>query len=176
MAEVDACISHWRDGIWGAQAVAVAVSVAMVGGTTDEIVDAALAVVPYDSWFHHTLTKALNIVDKASSMEDAWTPLHTELWSTYKAAVPEAVSQALALFKLSEGNFRRGVIYAGNFGRDADTIGAIVGAICGAKCGAQQIPARWIEKTRYPTGTCLPFTKGLDVQEVAKKLAELIKI
>lgn len=174
LAEIDACISHWRDGIWGAQAVAAAVSVAMVDGSVDEIVDAALTVIPTDSWFHHTFTKAMKIVDEAPSLEDAWTPLHTELWSTYKAAVPEAVSEAFALFKLCDGEFRKGVIYAGNFGRDADTIGAIVGALCGAKCGAAGINPRWVEKTRRPTGTCLPFTNGLDVKDVAQKLADLI--
>ena len=174
VAEVDACISHWQDGIWGAQAVAAAVAVAMVDGTVDEVVDAALATAPADSWFRYTLTKALRIVDEAPSLEDAWTPLHTELWSTYKAAVPEAVSQAIALFKLTGGEFRRGVLYAGNFGRDADTIGAIVGALCGAKCGASRINERWVEKTRRPTGTCLPFTNGLDVHEVAGRLANLI--
>ena len=30
MAEIDACISHYRDGIWGAQAVAAAVSVVVL--------------------------------------------------------------------------------------------------------------------------------------------------
>ncbi len=176
LAEIDACISHWRDGIWGAQAVAAAVSVAMVGGTVEDVVDAAVAVVPTGSWFHHTLTTALAIVADSPSLEEAWTPLHTELWSTYKAAVPEAVSQALALFKLSGGVFRTGVIYAGNFGRDADTIGAIVGALCGASCGAQKLPPRWVEKTRRPTGTCLPFTNGLDVRKVARELADLIRV
>jgi ADP-ribosylglycohydrolase len=174
LAQVDACISHWRDGIWGAQAVAAAVAVAMVDGTVDEILDAAQAVVPEDSWFGHPLARALDIVERAPTIEDAWTPLHTELWTTYKAAVPEAVSQALALFKLSNGDFRRGVIYAGNFGRDADTIGAIVGALCGAKNGAARLPERWVEKTRHPTGTCLPFTAGLDVRDVAARLATLI--
>ncbi|ACL69223.1 ADP-ribosylglycohydrolase family protein [Halothermothrix orenii] len=174
MAEVDACISHWRDGIWGAQAVAAAIAMAMVGASVDEIISAAYKVIPEDSWFKYAFKKALRIVESSNSIEEAWTPLHTELWSTYKAAVPEAISQAFALFKLSEGDFRKGVIYAGNFGRDADTIGAIVGALNGALNGAEEIPERWKEKTRYPTGTCLAFTEGMDVVKISKKLAELI--
>lgn len=59
------------------------------------------------------------------------------------------------------------MVVAGNFGRDADTIGAIVGAILGAKYGVSQMPERWIEKTRYPSKTCLAFTNGLDIKEVA---------
>ena len=175
LAEIDASISHWRDGIWGAQAVAAGVAVAMVGGTVDEIIDAGLKTAPEDSWFRHTLLKALAIIDKSESLEAAWTPLHTELATTYKAAVPEAVTEAFAIFKLTNGDFRKGIIYGGNFGRDADTIAAIVGGLSGAMHGAKSIPERWKEKTRFPSGTCLPFAKGLDVHRVACDLAKLIR-
>jgi ADP-ribosylglycohydrolase len=176
MAEVDASVSHFRDGIWGAQAVAAAVSVAMVDGTIDEIIDAALSVIPQDSWLYYSMKKALEIVDRAKGeMMNAWMPLHDELWTSYKASVPEAVAEAFGVLKLVNKDFRTGVVAAGNFGRDADTIGAIVGAILGAKYGASQMPERWIEKTRYPSGTCLGFTKGIDIREVGKKLSELIK-
>lgn len=174
-AQIDAEVSHWRDGVWGAQAVAVGVACAMAGGTVEEVLEAAQSVIPVDSWFHYTFTKAMAIIDEHETLEASWLPLHTELWTTYKAAVPEAVSQAFALFRLSGGDFRRGVVYAGNFGRDADTIGAIVGALLGAMVGAENIPGRWIEKTRYPTGTCLKFTKGRDLKEIARELAALIE-
>ncbi len=175
LAQIDAQISHWRDGIWGAQAVAVAVSVAMVSGDANDIMAEVLKVVPEDSWFYFSLMKAMQIVDRSDSIESAWMPLHTELWTEYKAAVPEAVSQALAVFKATAGDFRKGIIYGGNFGRDADTIAAIIGGISGAMNGASAIPKPWIEKTRYPSGTCLAFAKGLDIYQVAEELAELIR-
>lgn len=175
LAEIDASISHYRDGIWGAQAVAVAVSMAMIDADIDEILNEVLKTVPEDSWFRATLKRAFDIVEKAGyDFADAWMPLHYELFSTYRAAVPEAVSQAFGVLKLSHADFKSGVILAGNFGRDADTIGAIVGAILGARYGASSIPETWIEKTRYPTGTCLPFTNGIDIIDKAAKLAELI--
>jgi ADP-ribosylglycohydrolase len=173
-AEMDASVSHYRDGVWGAQAVAAGVACAMVDGTVDEEIEAAKSVIPNDSWFYYTFTKAMAIIDQYETLEAAWTPLHTELWTTYKAAVPEAVSQAFALFRLSGGDFRKGVIYSGNFGRDADTIGAIVGALLGALHGAQGIPSRWVEKVRYPTGTCLDFAKGKDLYQMGMELAQLI--
>lgn len=176
LAEIDSCTSHFREGIWGARAVAVAVSVAMVDGTIDEIIEAALKSIPEDSWLYYSMKKALQIVDDAKGeFMDAWMPLHDELWTSYKASVPEAVAAAFGVLKLVNKDFRTGVVAAGNFGRDADTIGAIVGTILGAKYGASQMPERWIEKTRYPSGTCLAFTNGLDVKEVAQKLCDLIK-
>ena len=70
---------------------------------------------------------------------------------------------------------KQGVTLAGNFGRDADTIGAVAGVILGARYGASQMPAAWIEKTRYPSGTCLPMAKGIDLFAVADELAALVK-
>ncbi len=174
-AEIEAQVSHWRDGIWAAQAVAAAVAVAMAGGAVDEIIAAAFACAPEDSWFRHTLTNALRIIESSSSLEEAWMPLHAELWTEYKAAAPEAVTEALAVFKLTDGDFRKGIVYGGNFGRDADTIAAIVGAISGARCGLKAIPEKWAEKVRYSTGTCLAFTKGMDILKIGKQLVGLIK-
>ncbi len=174
LAEIEASLSHWREGIWGAQAVAAAISVAMVDADVNDIIKAAMKVIPDDTWFKFSMDKAFEIIDQHENLEDAWMPLHQALWSTYKAVVPEAVTSAFAVLKLTDGEFKRGVIYGGNFGRDADTIGAIVGAIAGAKNGANNIPEVWKEKTRYPTGTCLPFTNGLDIYEISKKLAGFI--
>ncbi len=174
LAEIEASISHWRDGIWGAQAVAAAIAVAMVNGTIDEILDAALNYAPEDSWFRRNMLKAIEIINEHETLEECWILLHNELWSTYKAAVPEAVVEAFAVFLLTKGDFKKGIIYGGNFGRDADTIGAIVGAISGALNGADKIPDKWKEKTRYPGGICLPFTKGMDVFKIAEDLAGLI--
>ncbi len=176
LAEIDASISHYREGIWGAQAVAAAVAVAMVDATIDEILDTAMAQIPQDSWLYYAMNKAFEIIEKANgSLIDAWMPLHDELWTSSWATTAEAVTQAFACLKLANKDFKTGVIVAGNFGRDADTIGAVAGAILGAKYGASQMPTAWIEKTRYPSGTCLEFTKGLDVKKMATDLAKLIK-
>ena len=173
-AETDACISHARDGIWGAQAVACAVAAAMADASIEEILEAALYAVPGDSWFYYTFRLGQQIVEEAGfHMADAWMPLHDRLATRYKAAVPEAVSQAFAVLRLAHGDFRTGVTLAGNFGRDADTIGAICGAILGARYGLSGIPERWAEKTRYPSGTCLPVAKGVDLFEIADRLAAL---
>jgi len=101
-------------------------------------------------------------------------PLHHALWSEYKAVAPEAVAEAFAVFMLVEGDFKRGIIYAGNWGRDADTIAAIVGALCGAMHGLSAIPQPWIDKVRVAHGACLPFSRGLDIFAVAEELAGLI--
>ena len=174
LAEIDASVSHDREGVWGAQSVAAAVAAAMADGTMEEILAAALRPVPADTWYEHALRRALDIVEENDGdLLRAWMPLHDELWTSYKASVCEAVAQAFGVLKLSHADFRTGVTVAGNFGRDADTIGAIVGAILGAKYGYGAIPPIWAEKPRYPTGTCLLFTKGIDIRAVADRLTDV---
>ena len=175
MAEIDASVSHYRDGIWGAQAVAVAVSMAMVDATMEEIFDAIMKVIPEESWFHHAMNRAFEIVDNANgSILDVWMPLHDELYTSSWATTAEALPSAFACLRMRSDTFREGVVLAANFARDADTIGAVAGAILGAKYGVSSIPAHWVEKTRYPTGTCLQFTNGLDIKQMAGELAKLI--
>ncbi len=62
-----------------------------------------------------------------------------------------------------------------NFGRDADTLAAIVGALSGAMQGAGAIPPQWIEIARRPSGRCLRFTASLDIADVARDLAKLVR-
>lgn len=176
LAEVDASVSHDRDGIWGAQAVAVAVSLAMVDAEMDEILDAVLQTAPEDSWFRAALLRAFKIVDDAGGdIADAWMPLHYELFSTHRSTVAEALPEVFGALKMEHSTFKSGLLLAGNFGRDADTIGAIAGAVLGARYGAGNIPQTWLEKTRYPSGTCLKFTKGIDIFAYAEQLAALIR-
>lgn len=175
LADIDARISHSRDGLWSAQAVAVSVAMAMAGATVDEIYQAAINVTPKDSWMRFTLSKALSIIEEKKTLEESWKPLHDALWTEYKSVAPEAVPSALAILKLTDGDFKRGIIYSGNFGRDADTISAIVGAISGAMKGMDSIPSSWVDKVRITTGVCLPFTKGMDLFDIASQLSELVK-
>ncbi|NWF88240.1 MAG: ADP-ribosylglycohydrolase family protein [Ignavibacteriaceae bacterium] len=174
LAGIEASISHSQDGLWSAQAIAAAISIAMAGASVDEIYNTAIEFTPKDSWLRFTLTNALKISEEKKNLEDAWKPLHDVLWTEYKSVAAEAIPSALAILKLTNGDFKRGIIYSGNFGRDADTISAIVGAISGAMNGMKSIPEKWIDKVRITTGVCLPFTKGIDLFSVALQLAELV--
>jgi hypothetical protein len=37
------------------------------------------------------------------------------------------------------------------------------------------IPAAWVDKVRITTGVCLPFTKGMDLFDIASQLSNLVK-
>lgn len=176
LAEVDASVSHYADGIWGAQAVAVAVSLAMVDADMDEIWDAVLKTAPEGSWFREALLRVDRIITESNGdIAEAWMPLHNELFSTHRSTVAEALPEVFGCLRLKNDSFKSGLLLAANFGRDADTIGAVAGAVLGAKYGAKNIPEHWLAKTRYPSGTCLKFTKGIDIFRYAEQIANLIQ-
>jgi ADP-ribosylglycohydrolase len=177
LAGIEASISHYRDGVWGAQAVAAAVAVAMTGASVDEILATARGCIPGDSWLGRWFDRAMAIVDASGgNLNRAWMPLHDGLWTQYRASSAEALSEAFALFRLTQGDFEEGVISAANFGRDSDTLAALVGALAGAMHGAGAIPPDWIERTRRPAGRCLSFTASLDIEAVARDLVQLIQL
>jgi len=57
----------------------------------------------------------------------------------------EELPIALALFKITHGEFREGVLAAVNYGRDSDSIATMLGAISGAMNGRSAIPQEWVE-------------------------------
>jgi ADP-ribosylglycohydrolase len=173
LAERDAEISHSGDGIWGAQSVASAVSVAIAGGDVEDVFAEGMRRAPEGSWFKHNFDKAVALMDKYDRrLHDVWMELHRALRGEYKASVPEAVVSAFAIYLMTGGDLRDGIVYASNFGRDSDTIGAIVGALAGAKVGLGNIPENWLSRVRRPSGTCLHFTSELDIVDVAHQLTE----
>jgi ADP-ribosylglycohydrolase len=175
MARIESEISHHGDGIWAAQAVAASVAVAMVDGTVEEIIQAGIDQIPADSWLGRTMQRAMQICDQCGSIERAWEALHTELWTPVHSTSAEAIPQIYALFRLTGGDFFQGMFWGGNFGRDADTIGAVLGAFSGAKHGFSVIPEEWMERVRRPSGVCLRFAAQEDVVLVAQALAKLIR-
>ena len=174
LAAIDAQVSHYADGVWAAQAVAASVAVAMRGAAVEAIIAAGLAQIPEDSWLGRAMARAMVICDETKTIEQAWERLHTDLWTPTHSACAEAVPQIYAIYRLTGGDFMRGMFWAANFGRDADTISAVVGALCGARDGIDVIPPDWVARVRKPSGVCLHFTAGEDVLAVAEQLFDLI--
>lgn len=86
-----------------------------------------MAQIPTDSWLGRTMARALHIAGSASSMEEAWEPLHTEFWTPVHSAVTEALPQIYALLQLTNADYQRAMFWGCNFECDADTIGAVLG-------------------------------------------------
>ena len=69
----------------------------------------------------------------------------------------ETVGRALAIFRITGGDVKQGIIAGANFGRDADCLAASVGGLSGALTGSSTIPAEWIELIDDATAN-MPYT------------------
>lgn len=176
LAAVDGSVSHDGEGIYAGQAVAAAQAAAMGEGDIEQIIDAALAVVPADSWTHRNIRLALEIASGSSDLTSTLQPLYDALAVTYYPwtdLAPEAVGLAFGLLKAGRGSFRDTVLAAVNLGRDTDTVAAIAGSILGAKHGMGAIPAEWLAAVQPASGICLACVRGLDLLETADALVAL---
>ncbi|MFI6599588.1 ADP-ribosylglycohydrolase family protein [Nonomuraea sp. NPDC050536] len=177
LVEQDGLVSGSGEGILGGRAVAAAVASAMSGASPREVVQAALSVIPPDSWTSRNLVRVCEILGQApyESADDVLTEaLHEAVvvkhypWTD---VAPEAVALALAAYLVGEGDVERSVTFGVSLGRDADTIGAIAGAVAGAGQGESGVPRRWAERIGPVTGKCLPVVAGRHVLDVADELA-----
>jgi ADP-ribosylglycohydrolase len=172
-AGVEAQVSHSDSGVWAAQAVAAAVAVAMVDGSPEEIEAALFSFIPDGCWLSRSMEKARGLCSNATEMREVWEQLHTEFCTPEHAAVEEALPQIYGISHMTGTVYSDGMFWAANFGRDADTIAAVVGAIAGARHGRSVIPEPWIDATRKPSGTCLAFAANEDMVQLGSELAGL---
>ena len=78
----------------------------------------------------------------------------------------ESASVALALLLLADGDPNQVALMAANFGRDADSIGAMGGPVAGAMSGASAVRPKWAAQVRAAT--------PVDQDELADSLLEVL--
>lgn len=176
LANEDGIVANSGEGIFCGQAVAAAIAIAMTGASFEKITQAALDVIPKNSWTASSITRGISL---GSSSTDVWSslkPLHHSLACSYyfwPDVAPEAVGLAFGIIAAARGNFENAVLGAVNVGRDTDTIAAIAGAICGAMHGIKVIPERWTKRISVSRGICINAVKGMNIISVADELTML---
>ncbi len=178
LAKIDGSLSHSGEGIYSGQAVAAAIAVAMTGASLDKIIQAALDVVPDNSWTFSSINQGVKIGYDANDVWSSLKLLHSSIACSYyfwTDVAPEAVGLAFGIITAARGKFEDAVLGAVNIGRDTDTIAAIAGAICGASQGIQTIPDRWVKRISVSRGICINVVKNMNIIEVADDLALLAK-
>ncbi|MEU6781595.1 ADP-ribosylglycohydrolase family protein [Nonomuraea angiospora] len=178
LMEQDGLVSGSGEGILGGRAVAGAVAAAMCGASVQDVVRAALSVIPADSWTARNVVRATEQVteqamgpaDEAALVEALHEAVVVRHYPWTDVA-PEAVALALAAVLAGDGDVEASVTFGVSLGRDADTIGAIAGAIAGAMRGEDGVPERWAARIGSVTGKCLPVVAGRHVLDVADELA-----
>ncbi len=174
----DGLVSHSGEGIHSGVIIAVAISAAMKGLSSDVVFDESMKAIPQNSWSYRAMRDVKQIVKAHGDL-----PVHeiadllldkvavTDYF--YADLAPEAVSLAMASVLYGRGDFARTLLFAVNLGRDADTIAAMAGAVAGALAGYEAIPDNWKKAVISVGGTCLQFAKGLNPYAIAEELVNI---
>jgi len=143
----------------------------MCGANVDEMVQAALVNIPADSWTARVIARGAAAARSGDA--DAVYAACVVEWFPWADIAPEAVGLAYGALLLGNDDFPQTVLTGVNFGRDADTIGAIAGILAGARLGAGAIPDIWRDKIQTSSGECLGAVAGQNIQHIARRLVEL---
>jgi ADP-ribosylglycohydrolase len=174
LAGLDAEVSHAEDGVWAAQAMAVAVASLVGGATMDEALGAARAIFPRDSWIAYMDQRAQTCLHSASNPADLALLLSQHVVDgiySYASIAPQTLPAAFALASCATDPMH--VMTAANtIARAADSLPALVGALTGAHGGMASLPARWRAGVAESRGVCLPFTAGTNLCLTANRLLE----
>lgn len=129
-----------------AAAVAAAVAIAVVpGASLDDVLDGAGATLHshYGAVMRDLIAQALTLADGEPSYEAFRATFHRTFRQTVACDSRETVPAVFGLLAVAQGDPQRSVESAANFGRDTDTIGAMIGAISGALAGGRALTDVW---------------------------------
>lgn len=178
LAEIEARVSHDRDGVYTGQAVAASVAYAMTGNSWEKVIETGINYIPKDSWTYRKINEAVEIGSKYNNVEEAIEELYHKVsifYYPWADMAPEAVPLAYGVFAAAKGEYIPAVLGGVNIGRDSDTIAAINGAMAGALHGAKVVPKVWQDRINIIRGRCVLAMKGTDVREIASQFTDVLK-
>jgi ADP-ribosylglycohydrolase len=176
LAHLDAQVTNAQDGVYAAQAMAVAISLLAAGNNLRDALSVARRWLPPDSWIARGDSIAQQYRDESRDPQELLLLLTTRLINTvysYGNAAPETLPAALVLAEKCAGDLQNAVLLANAIPKSADSLPAFVGALCGAVQGANAISPLWQEQLNASRGLCLPFLKGVRLDDTARRLVDL---
>jgi ADP-ribosylglycohydrolase len=142
----DACISHVKNGIYGAMWAAAMLAAAIVETDIRRIVEIGLTEIPGKSRLHEAIVEILDRQAAGASysgmvdyIHGRWDETRPDHWCH---TVSNAQIVAMALL-YSEGDYEKAITGAVLPCFDTDSNGATVGSIIGMMLGAKSLPTKW---------------------------------
>ncbi|CAG5085898.1 ADP-ribosylation/Crystallin J1 [Thermobacillus xylanilyticus] len=178
-AERAASVSHDRNGLYGARFIAACIAKAFEADSVDEVVEAALGMIPADSLYAQVVRAVMDFHDRHPHDWRACRRFLETEWGYDKYGgvchiIPNAGVCVLALL-YGGGDFARTVEIATMCGWDTDCNAGNVGTIAGVLCGLAGIPGHY----RKPINDCIVassvsgYLNIVDLPTFCKELALL---
>ena len=157
-------------GTEGAKVIAAATAEAFnPEATVESVVEAARANVSPNT--RDIVDEALGIAREHPDIRAIREPIRAHFAPTYPYAdAVETAAEAMALFQITRGDVRQGLIGATNLGRDTDCIAGMLGSVCGAFKGIDGVPAQWLDTVQGAIDRNRYTVQKMSMRETAEKL------
>lgn len=171
LAAAEAAVTNAEDGVWVAQAAAVGMGRCCSGGSAQDVVRAAVAVLPERSWSRRIVDEALRVTSQRLPLIEHLPPLARLANVEYSdgCAGPETLALALAIISVTGGSFTESVFAALAFAKSADALPAFVAALSGGLTQQAMIPSSWSDTMRSLRGVCVPKLAGCDYPALVER-------
>lgn len=173
----DACISHTKNGIYGAMMMAAMIAEAAVSNDIMHIVKTGLSFVPTTSRIYKYASEIVDIYMNGGSFDDCLGKIrsrydeHTGYGWCH--TIPNACIVVAALL-FGNGNFGKSICLAVQSCFDTDCNGATVGSILGMRNGISSIGEEWIKPLHGRLQTELVKVGCAEIEELISKTMEQI--
>lgn len=163
LAEIDASVTNSEDGVWAAQAMAVAISSVCFGKNVSEAINTAFQYLPKSSWIRRTVDDAMKLTEKSDSVFSILPEFSNNIVNreySYGNVAPETLALTFIIAKLHGNNFEAAVTTASSFAKSGETLPAMVGALVGGMHATSIASESWLNAIGTLKGISIPSFAG----------------
>jgi ADP-ribosylglycohydrolase len=176
LAEIDASVTNSEDGVWAAQAMAVAISLVCSGKSIAESVAVARQYLPASSWIARLVGQAMNIAENSDSIFSILPELQNNIINreySYGNVAPETLALTFVIAVMHENNFELAVTTSSSFAKSGETLPAMVGALVGANQSKSIGSESWLNAITTLKGVCIPSFAGKNYLTLIEQLLNM---
>ena len=176
LAEIDSCVTNSEDGVWAAQAMAVAISLVCSGESINNAITAAYYYLPEFSWIRRTVDEAMQIAQKSESVFSIIPELHNRIVNreySYGNVAAETLALTFVIADVHGNNFENALLTASGFAKSGETLPAMVGALTGAMHSSAIAGEHWLNAIGSLKGICIPFLAGKNYLTLTEQISNL---
>jgi len=174
----DACISHTKNGIYGAMWVAAMLSAAPGEDNPGRVIEIGLTQIPVQSRFREGITRVIGWHKEGLGFEEAILRIH-RAWDEKQLhhwchTISNAQLVTVGLL-WGEGDFEKSVCRAVQGCLDTDCNGATAGSVVGMMLGAGKLPGKWTGPLNDTLETGLTGYTRVKVSQLAEETHRLLE-
>ena len=171
----DACISHVRNGIYGAMFIAAIISAAAVMNDPEQIIRTGLAYIPEKSRLAESIREVLSWKAEGLTWEQASDLLHERFDGlNFDCLLTTASDMIICIGVLyGEMDFEKSIGITVACAYDTDCNAANVGSVMGMMLGAKALPQKWVAPLNNELITSIAGSGRMKITELASRTFEV---